>query len=316
MAKFKWNISLLSEQVLSAVPKMLLQLSCKLLGLESIRRTVTSFHFWHLTFSIFRLYYNPISWQNSNPIYHCSINSTRGPRSTLSPPDHWATDSPHTNHSSLTKMVINRGIALPAMQLRMISAKWSTGSLWPLMCMAASTKGVWHGLLLLPCCMGQLVRAGYQVAGTATWRYEHNSDQSESMPSDPYGGQRGVWWSIQCLMLSPPYNSTFYWHDSKEEPQLFQGGQGFLTSPPERGHQGHIWIPLLVIINSSKYRHSLGGKLYSGYWINSKREHSCWWIDLCWLCDCPIIYICMIHVFFLQLEFQFNNKVQDHRILV
>ena len=84
MAKFKCNILLLHEWVLSAVPKTLLQLSRKLPGLRSIRRTITSFHPWCLSFSIFKLYYNSISWQNSNPIYRCSINSTRGPRSTLS----------------------------------------------------------------------------------------------------------------------------------------------------------------------------------------------------------------------------------------
>ena len=108
------------------------------------------------------------------------------------PPDHWATDSPHSNHPPWTKMIVNRRIALSAMWLRMISAKWSTSSLRPLMCTAASTKGVWHGLLLHSCHTGWLVRAGYQVTGTVTWRYEYNSDQLESTLSDPYGGQRGV----------------------------------------------------------------------------------------------------------------------------
>ena len=85
MAKLKCNISLPHEWVLWAVPKTLLQLAHKLPGLRSIRRTVTSFHFWCLSFSIFKLYYNSISWQNSNPIYCCSINSTRGSQNLDSP---------------------------------------------------------------------------------------------------------------------------------------------------------------------------------------------------------------------------------------
>ena len=145
-------------------------------------------------------------------------------------------------HSFLLQITGQRRIALPVMWLRMISAKWSTSSLRPLMCMAASIKSVWHGLLLLPCHTGWLARAGYQVTGTVTWRYEHNSNQLESTPSDPYRGQRRgpmVYPTIQCLMLSPPYNSTFDWHDGREQPWLFQGGQGFLTSPPEGGHWDH-----------------------------------------------------------------------------
>ena len=47
---------------------------------------------------------------------------------------------------------------------------------------------------------------------------------------------------------------------------------------------------IVNIINCSQYRHLLGGILYSGNGINGNRGHGYWWMDLCWLCGCLMIY--------------------------
>ena len=93
MATLKCNISLPHEWVLWAVPKTLLQLSHKLPGLRSIRRTITSFTsgVWVFLFS------NCITipFHGRIQIQYTTVPSTppEVQEALFPPPDHWATEN-------------------------------------------------------------------------------------------------------------------------------------------------------------------------------------------------------------------------------